>query len=292
MIRGEPQKAQEVERTLSVPAVHLAWETSYRHSLNERFYEMAFDHLLGLLRPRPGATFLDAGCGTGYHSMRLARRGFNVLGMDFSESALAMARENLAAAGLEDRVALQRENLLNLSLADRQFDFILCWGVLMHVPEVERAIAELSRVLSAGGRLVLGESNSRAPEARVHRAIKRLVRRGRARPADTPAGVVTWTDSPAGAYLTRVADIPYFIGEFQQHGLRLRHHLANQLSEAYAQLPGLWLKQLVHALNTFYFLHIGDPRLALGNLLIFEKEAGPSVNAPPDAASRLRDPAR
>jgi 2-polyprenyl-3-methyl-5-hydroxy-6-metoxy-1,4-benzoquinol methylase len=269
MIRAD--QTHTVERTLAAPAVHLAWEQSYRHSLNERFYEMAFDRLVDLAQARPGATFLDVGCGPGYHSMRLARRGFRVVGVDFSESALGMARYNIAAAGLEDRIVLRRENLLSLSFADRQFDFILCWGVLMHIPDIKRAMTELSRVLNAGGTLIIAEGNSRAPEARLRRAVKRWLRPGRGRPKDTPAGIEIWADSPAGPYMTRIAEIGYLIGQFEQHGLRLRHHLAHQFSEMYTRLPGRWLKRLVHALNAFYFLHIQDPRPAMGNLLVLQK---------------------
>ena len=260
-----------VERTLAKTDVHLFWESCYRHPLNEHFYEMAFDHLVTILQPRRDAIFLDAGCGLAYHSMRLARRGFRVLAVDFSKTALATAQANVQAASLEDRVVLQHENLLTLSFVDGQFDYIICWGVLMHIPEVERAIAEISRVLGRGGKLIVSEGNRHAPEAKLRSSLKVLLRRRGGHVTVTPAGIETWSDSPAGTYLTRLTDIPYLIRQFEQHGLHLRDRSAGQFSEVYARLPSDLLKRLVHAFNRFYFLHIRKPGPAMGNLLIFEK---------------------
>ena len=46
------------------------------------------DFLLSLYPLQPGASILDVGCGTGRHSIELAKRGFNVTGLDLSEKML------------------------------------------------------------------------------------------------------------------------------------------------------------------------------------------------------------
>src|SRR4051812_14811211 len=51
-------------------------------------------------RPSPGARALDVGCGGGQVALRLARHGFRAEGVDFSETAIELARENAAAAGV------------------------------------------------------------------------------------------------------------------------------------------------------------------------------------------------
>ena len=82
-----------VQNLLARPEIHQQWNRDYRTTDNEDFYEQAFDYLLRALNPSPGATFLDAGCGSCPHSVRLARHGFNVRAVDFSESALPMAQD-------------------------------------------------------------------------------------------------------------------------------------------------------------------------------------------------------
>src|SRR3989449_2888486 len=148
-----------VENLLARPEIHQQWSRHYRTADNESFYEQAFDEILRVLNPPPGTTFLDAGCGSCAHSVRLARRGFNVRAVDFFESALAMAEGYVNSKELQDQIILGRESLLELLFPDETFDYGLGWGVLMHIPRVERAVSELSRVIKPGGTLVVSEGN-------------------------------------------------------------------------------------------------------------------------------------
>ena len=52
------------------------------------------DFLLSLYPLKPGANILDVGCGTGRHSIELAKRGFKVTGLDLSEKMLEVAKTN------------------------------------------------------------------------------------------------------------------------------------------------------------------------------------------------------
>jgi SAM-dependent methyltransferase len=61
--------------------------------------EQEVSFLVGALRLRPGMRVLDVGCGPGRHSLCLARRGFDVVGIDHSAEFVRLARE--AAAGLD-----------------------------------------------------------------------------------------------------------------------------------------------------------------------------------------------
>jgi len=63
-----------------------------------------------LARHAPGKRVLDLGCGSGRHAIGLARRGFDVVGVDVSEYALARARAAAAEAGV--RIGLRRADLL------------------------------------------------------------------------------------------------------------------------------------------------------------------------------------
>src|ERR1700733_2710239 len=183
------------KRTLAHEHVHELWERGFRNPQNELFYDLAIDGALARIQPPPGSVFLEVGCGRGYHAIRLARRGYRVKAVDFSEAALDIARENVRTAGLEHLIEVRREDLVDLSYDDETFDYALCWGVLMHVPQVELAIGELCRIIAPGGYLIVHEGNVLSPEAVVILGAKRIARvRGLRR---TPAGVEHWKQKPA-----------------------------------------------------------------------------------------------
>jgi ubiquinone/menaquinone biosynthesis C-methylase UbiE len=264
-------KSLKVENLLAGREKHQQWADDYRTADNESFYEHAFDSLVSVLNPPAGATFLDAGCGSCNHSVRLARRGFNVHGVDFSETALDMAREKVSAEGLENRITLERQSLLELSFPEASFDYAVCWGVLMHVPQVDLAVSELARVIRPGGSLVISEANQSSLEARTFRSLRRLVRNQKAEIRNTPAGVEYWVDSPSGALVTREANISWLINRFDEHGLRLTKRFAGQFSESYTRLSNPRLKRLVHGFNNFWFRRMSWALPAFGNVLIFQK---------------------
>ncbi len=264
--------SKQVENLLARPDVHRRWESGYRTEENERFYERAFDEILRILSPAPGATILDAGCGPCAHSVRLARRGFHVRAVDFSESALAMAAERVREQGLGGQIELRRESLLGLSFPDESFDYVLCWGVLMHIPEVGRAVAELARVLRPGGRLVVSEANMRSLEAVGLRGLKRVLKREKAEVRETPEGVEHWVVRDGDALVTRQADIGWLVRAFEAHGLTVERRIAGQFSEAYTLFSAAPLKRLVHRFNDFWFRHVKSAGPAFGNILFLRKK--------------------
>jgi 2-polyprenyl-3-methyl-5-hydroxy-6-metoxy-1,4-benzoquinol methylase len=255
--------------TLAQEHVHELWESGFRSPRNERFYELAFDRILGTIQPPSGSVFLEVGCGGGFHAIRLARRGYRVKAVDFSDAVLDRARGNVRGAGLEHLVDVGREDLIDLSYADHTFDYALCWGVLMHVPQVERAIEELSRVIAPGGHLIVHEGNVHSPEAIAIVAAKRMTRRpGLHR---TPAGVEHWKETSAGPLLTRRTNIPWLIAAFERQGLLLRRRLPTQLTELYAKPRSGWMKGLMYAANDFWYRRVGTSRLAVGNTLLLQR---------------------
>jgi 2-polyprenyl-3-methyl-5-hydroxy-6-metoxy-1,4-benzoquinol methylase len=261
------------QNTLAHEHVHELWESGFRSPRNELFYELAFEHILGKIQPPPGSVFLEVGCGRGFHAMRLARRGYKVKAVDFSDAVLDMARENVRAAGLEHLIDVDREDLIDLSYDDHTFDYALCWGVLMHVPEVERAIEELSRVIAPGGHLIVHEGNVHSPEAIAILVAKRMTRRPGLR--RTPAGVDHWKETSVGPLLTRRANIPWLIAAFERRGLLLQRRLPTQMTELYAKPSRDWMKNRIYALNDYWYRRVGISRLAVGNTLLLQRAEPP-----------------
>src|SRR4029077_5140352 len=100
------------------------------------------------------------GCGAGHHARLLAERGFEVVAADFSPDRVSAAQANVQARGLQRRVSVHEEDLeVGLSFEEQSFDGVLCWGVLMHIPDNERAMSELVRVTRRGGKIMIYENN-------------------------------------------------------------------------------------------------------------------------------------
>lgn len=261
-----------MKESLAGPEIHETWEDAFRTPENERFYELAFDRIVEVVGAPADAEFLDCGCGPGYHAMRLARRGYRVRAVDFSDSVLELAARNIATAGLEDRIELGREDLMALSFADASVRYALCWGVLMHIPDVALAVAELSRALAPGGTLVVAESNSRSLEGLALRALAPIRGSDRSwRPS--PAGMESWKETEAGPLLTRVADVGWLRDEFGRHGVALKQRLPGQFTELHAKAPWPWLKRGLHGFNDAWFRRVRAPGAARSNILIFEKSS-------------------
>lgn len=94
----------------------------------------------------------DLGCGTGQVSRALAPFVARVIAVDTSAAMLQAARRLLH--GL-DNVELRRGELESLPIDDTMLDLAVVTLVLHHVPEPDRALAEMSRVLKPGGRLLV-----------------------------------------------------------------------------------------------------------------------------------------
>ena len=124
----------------------------------EKDYEAECDILEGIFgtTPRPVRTVLDLGCGTGALTVRLAQRGYQVVGVDLSESMLDGARERARKAG---RVALDlvRDDIRTVRL-DRTFDAVICmFAVLGYQTSDEGVTDSLDTVrahLAPGGTFV------------------------------------------------------------------------------------------------------------------------------------------
>jgi demethylmenaquinone methyltransferase/2-methoxy-6-polyprenyl-1,4-benzoquinol methylase len=100
---------------------------------------------------RPGDRVLDACCGTGDLALACAAEGGRVTGVDFAEGMLERARRKSAA------IEWVAGDLLALPFADEVFEAATVGFGVRNVPELERALAELRRVLRPGGRLAILE---------------------------------------------------------------------------------------------------------------------------------------
>jgi SAM-dependent methyltransferase len=102
-----------------------------------------------LLRPAPGATVVDVGCGTGRAVDELARRGARAIGVDLDPAMLATARSRFPDIDVRDADAT------SLPLGDGEVQGYRADKLYHILPDPSAALAEARRVLAPGGRIVL-----------------------------------------------------------------------------------------------------------------------------------------
>ena len=256
---------RNVANTLSKPDLHQAWIENYRSGEADRFNAETIGYLLKLVRLPAGSKVLDAGCGSGTNSVRLATAGLSVTGVDFSAFALERAREN--AVGLP--IDLQQGDLTNLPFQDGSFDAVFCIGVLMHIPDLKAVVSELVRITKPGGCIVLAETNESSLEMLVYRLYWKL--KGHIKVERTPLGTETWAQTQAGPLLARKLKVPAFIRHMEGLGTELRCRHTGEATELYNTFANPFLKTFFHRINALWFKMGGSPRLSTGNLLVFNK---------------------
>ena len=97
-----------------------------------------FDHAMKEAEPAEARCFLDVGCGSGWYSLELARRGARmVVGVDFSEKMVALARERAKRALLADRATFVVADFMAFEPApaetEKMFDACLALGYFDYV---------------------------------------------------------------------------------------------------------------------------------------------------------------
>ena len=108
------------------------------------------------------ASVIDVGTGTGQLSAFLSLRRECVWGIDFSDSSLQKAR------GLKEKLKLDSWNLKKVDILDseqidaigKQFDYVLCMGVLHHTGDAYKAFQNIMKLVKPGGYVAIGLYNS------------------------------------------------------------------------------------------------------------------------------------
>jgi SAM-dependent methyltransferase len=132
-----------------------------------------------------GKRVLEIGCGMGTDGSQFARGGADYVGVDLTEAAAGLARENLAVRGLPGET--MAANAEHLPFPDRSFDHVYSFGVIHHTSNPSAVINEVRRVLKPGGTVTVMLYNRTSINYYVE--IMGLRRLGRAvlRPRSAPA---------------------------------------------------------------------------------------------------------
>ncbi len=98
---------------------------------------------------------LDVGTGTALIPIELCSRGFpcRITAIDLATEMLAVARENVSAAGYVDQIWLERVDAKRLPYPDGLFNAVISNSIVHHIPQPKTVLAEMVRVLRPGGLL-------------------------------------------------------------------------------------------------------------------------------------------
>jgi SAM-dependent methyltransferase len=115
-----------------------------------------------LLALQPGERVLDAACGNGLYTRRLAALGAEVVAFDFAPTLIERARERTSAATAagDDPFSVQfhvldaTDETAVLRLGERTFDAAICQMALFDIAEIQPLLRALARLLKPGGRFV------------------------------------------------------------------------------------------------------------------------------------------
>jgi ubiquinone/menaquinone biosynthesis C-methylase UbiE len=139
------------------------FEKAHRLDNPDRYREQPPGTVVEALELQPGNVVLDLGAGTGYFALPIAKRlgelgGGRVCAIDIEPRMLEILRPRAAQAGVIDLlelIALDEAHPEDLHLGDASADRALLVSIYHELPDPERSLRELFRVLRPGGRLLI-----------------------------------------------------------------------------------------------------------------------------------------
>lgn len=145
MIEYNEQLAQETERSYQMPEI-----VAQRR------------RTLAALKLQPGEAVLDAGCGMGLLAREMGEivgSDGRIIGIDNSTPMLNLARKRCADL---PHISFANQSVQQLDLPDASFDVVTATQLLLYLPDVPAALAEMARLLKPNGRIAIIETDWRS----------------------------------------------------------------------------------------------------------------------------------
>lgn len=188
--------------------------------------DRAYDRLAS--RVEQGANVLDLGCGTGALTLRAAKRGTKVKGIDTNAQMLEIARQRVNEAGLVETVELVEMGAAELDGEQAaRYDAVMCGLCLseMSEDEVRYTLQEVTRILRPGGLLLIADEIK--PQGFVRRLIHWLLK--------APLAVLVYVITQQTAHAA--ANLPQRLASAGFSILSVRTNLLGNFGEFVAQKP-------------------------------------------------------
>lgn len=147
-ISDEPHQMDEAD----VREAYRRWAPVYDYTFGKVSTE-GRRHAVEIINAGKG-TVLEVGVGTGL-SLPEYNRGLEITGIDLAPEMLEKARERVAKEGLTNVKGLYEMDAGNLNFPDASFDTVVAMYVITVVPDPEKVMRELARVVKPGGDVLL-----------------------------------------------------------------------------------------------------------------------------------------
>jgi ubiquinone/menaquinone biosynthesis C-methylase UbiE len=161
--------------------------TAYQQRMARKdgqFWQQVFRHYVGQVLPYcgPAAKVLDLGCGGGWSCLEFsrARSDLSVIGLDLSAAAF-----RIGAYQASPGIRFVEGNAMQLPFAAEAFDVVTSYAMLEHIPDAEKALDEMVRVLRPNGTLIVCGPNMLSP-LRLGRLVYKGIRERRRHPDGKP----------------------------------------------------------------------------------------------------------
>ena len=125
------------------------WDPKSKMSILNSFNPPRFAYFSNFINDWKGLSVLDVGCGGGFTSEYLAKKGAIVHGIDISPKLIEAAKNHAEKKSLN--IDYQQGFAEDMPYEDSSFEVVVCVDVLEHVSDLEKVITEIRRVLKESG---------------------------------------------------------------------------------------------------------------------------------------------
>ena len=166
MVLSKEEKVHDVFEKISADYDKMNSVISFNQHIKWR------DDIMRRMAVRDGSSALDVCCGTADWTIALAKAvgaSGEVTGLDFSESMLEAGKDKVKPFPI---ISLIHGNAMELPFPDETFDYVTIGFGLRNVPDYEKVLSEMKRVLKPGGMIACLDTSQ--PELPVYRQLFRF----------------------------------------------------------------------------------------------------------------------
>ena len=160
-------KKSRARKDIVITGMTAKW---YNKNSKARLAELAKVADMIAAKTTAGSKILEVASGPGYLSIELAKRGFDVVGVELSADFVEIGKKNAIEAGVE--VDFQAGNAAAIPQSESSFDFLVCMAAFKNFSEPQKAMNEMHRVLKQGGTALIIDMNRENTNADIEEAMR------------------------------------------------------------------------------------------------------------------------